>query len=108
MHSTSDKSHRWGVLLAGGDGTRLQELTRRISGDKRPKQFCPLFEGKSPSTTHENELLLSSAKIGLSLRWRVLMSVSIEVIWRTFATGAKSYNPETEERPWRWHFVYGS
>jgi len=47
MHSTSDKSHRWGVLLAGGDGTRLQELTRRISGDKRPKQFCPLFEGKS-------------------------------------------------------------
>jgi hypothetical protein len=47
MHSTSDKSHRWGVLLAGGDGTRLQELTRRISGDKRPKQFCPFFEGKS-------------------------------------------------------------
>jgi mannose-1-phosphate guanylyltransferase len=36
-------SRRWGVLLAGGDGTRLQELTRHICGDDRPKQFCPLF-----------------------------------------------------------------
>lgn len=33
---------RWGVILAGGDGTRLQALTRLISGDDRPKQFCPL------------------------------------------------------------------
>jgi mannose-1-phosphate guanylyltransferase len=37
----------WAVLLAGGDGTRLQGLTRRISGDARPKQFCSLFGGKS-------------------------------------------------------------
>jgi len=34
---------RWGVLLAGGDGTRLQRLTRLICGDDRPKQFCPLI-----------------------------------------------------------------
>lgn len=47
MHSTFGRSHRWAVVLAGGDGTRLQELTRRISGDKRPKQFCSFFEGKS-------------------------------------------------------------
>jgi len=33
---------RWGVILAGGDGTRLQRLTRLICGDERPKQFCPL------------------------------------------------------------------
>jgi mannose-1-phosphate guanylyltransferase len=33
---------RWGVILAGGDGTRLQRLTRLICGDDRPKQFCPL------------------------------------------------------------------
>jgi len=33
---------RWGVILAGGDGTRLQRLTRLITGDDRPKQFCPL------------------------------------------------------------------
>jgi mannose-1-phosphate guanylyltransferase len=40
-------ANRWAVLLAGGDGIRLQELTRRISGDSRPKQFCPLIAGKS-------------------------------------------------------------
>lgn len=35
-------SRRWGVILAGGEGNRLRNLTRLISGDDRPKQFCPL------------------------------------------------------------------
>ena len=39
------RSRRWGVILAGGDGTRLRNLTRFICGDNRPKQFCPLFDG---------------------------------------------------------------
>jgi len=38
--------HRWGIILAGGDGVRLRSLTRFICGDDRPKQFCPpLGEG---------------------------------------------------------------
>jgi mannose-1-phosphate guanylyltransferase len=37
----------WAVILAGGDGTRLRALTRRISGDDRPKQFCPVLGGVS-------------------------------------------------------------
>jgi mannose-1-phosphate guanylyltransferase len=41
------QSRRWGVLLAGGDGTRLKNLTRLISGDDRPKQFCRLFGEES-------------------------------------------------------------
>ena len=32
--------------LAGGDGMRLQPLTRVISGDNRPKQFCA-FQGST-------------------------------------------------------------
>jgi len=35
--------HEWAVILAGGDGTRLRSLTRRIAGDERPKQFCPVL-----------------------------------------------------------------
>jgi mannose-1-phosphate guanylyltransferase len=34
---------RWGMVLAGGDGVRLRELTRFVFGDDRPKQFCPLL-----------------------------------------------------------------
>src|SRR5579863_2114422 len=42
---TQQDSHRWGVILAGGDGKRLLPLTRRITGDDRPKQFCALTGG---------------------------------------------------------------
>lgn len=41
------RGRRWGVILAGGDGTRLQKLTQLICGDDRPKQFCPLFGGRT-------------------------------------------------------------
>jgi mannose-1-phosphate guanylyltransferase len=40
-------SHLWAVVLAGGDGTRLRDLTLKIAGDSRPKQFCRLISGKS-------------------------------------------------------------
>jgi mannose-1-phosphate guanylyltransferase len=30
------------IILAGGDGTRLRSLTRRLVGDDRPKQFCSI------------------------------------------------------------------
>jgi mannose-1-phosphate guanylyltransferase len=63
-------SKGWAVLLAGGDGTRLQNLTRQISGDSRPKQFCPLFGGKSL-------LLQTRERIGpLFPRDRMMFAVS--------------------------------
>jgi len=34
---------RWGVILAGGEGSRLKALASLIAGDERPKQFCPLL-----------------------------------------------------------------
>ena len=37
----------WSLILAGGDGVRLKSLTRAITGDPRPKQFCPLLDGET-------------------------------------------------------------
>jgi mannose-1-phosphate guanylyltransferase len=37
----------WAVLLAGGSGTRLLPLTRRLCGDDRPKQFAPLLHDRT-------------------------------------------------------------
>lgn len=37
----------WALLLAGGDGRRLSPLTRQITGDPRPKQFCPILGGET-------------------------------------------------------------
>jgi mannose-1-phosphate guanylyltransferase len=45
MERGPGESHRWGVILAGGNGERLRRLTKFIAGDDRPKQFCPLLEG---------------------------------------------------------------
>ena len=41
--SRDARRNEWGVILAGGDGTRLKSLTRHIAGDERPKQFCSVF-----------------------------------------------------------------
>ncbi len=38
---------RVALLLAGGDGTRLQEFTRALAGSPIPKQYCRLFHGSS-------------------------------------------------------------
>ena len=45
--SPSRRSERWAVILAGGDGTRLQSMTRTITGDDRPKQFVPVIGGST-------------------------------------------------------------
>lgn len=43
----NSRGERWAVILAGGDGTRLRSLTRQITGDDRPKQFCPILGGET-------------------------------------------------------------
>jgi mannose-1-phosphate guanylyltransferase len=37
----------WGLVLAGGDGTRLQALTRAVAGKPIPKQYCRLAGDRS-------------------------------------------------------------
>ena len=46
----------WAIILAGGDGVRLQGLTRNIDGDARPKQFSKIF-GERSLLDHTRERL---------------------------------------------------
>jgi mannose-1-phosphate guanylyltransferase len=41
------RDDEWAVILAGGDGTRLKCLTRKIAGDERPKQFCSVLGNRT-------------------------------------------------------------
>jgi len=45
MPETTD--HLWGIILAGGEGKRLQPFIRSRFGSERPKQYCPLFGDRS-------------------------------------------------------------
>ena len=44
---TEAPEHLWGIILAGGEGRRLEPLVRRIYGDARPKQFAALVGARS-------------------------------------------------------------
>jgi mannose-1-phosphate guanylyltransferase len=37
----------WAVVLAGGEGVRLRSLVRSALGDERPKQYVPIFGGRT-------------------------------------------------------------
>ena len=47
MMTNRQRKHSWAVVLAGGEGTRLRDLSFQSSGDSRPKQFCRFFGGKT-------------------------------------------------------------
>jgi mannose-1-phosphate guanylyltransferase len=45
--ATPEVLRRWSVVLAGGDGNRLQALVERVCHDARPKQFAPLMGSRT-------------------------------------------------------------
>lgn len=77
----------WSIVLAGGEGSRLRELTTR-AGVSVPKQFCSLTGG--PSLLGET---LRRAE-GLSPRDRILVVVSAshERFWRDELRGLPPEN----------------
>jgi mannose-1-phosphate guanylyltransferase len=54
--------NEWAVILAGGDGTRLKTLTRRIAGDERPKQFCSVMGGATLLEETQRRVALELAR----------------------------------------------
>src|SRR6058998_1977376 len=47
-HSRKDPRERpWALVLAGGDGRRLEGLTRKIAGAPIPKQYCRIAGDRS-------------------------------------------------------------
>jgi len=46
-YDNGNQRQRWAILLAGGEGKRLSALTRQITGDATPKQFCPVIGNRS-------------------------------------------------------------
>jgi len=63
------RRNRWGIVLAGGEGTRLRTLVKLICGEERPKQFCPLFDGRTllAETLRRAELTIPPAQLLVSV-----------------------------------------
>ena len=57
--------HLWGLILAGGDGQRLQPLIKAWYGHARPKQYCTFFGGHSllRQTLARVERLIPAARL---------------------------------------------
>jgi mannose-1-phosphate guanylyltransferase len=64
--------HLWTIVLAGGDGVRLRQLTRALHGEECPKQFAMIHGGRS----------LLQWTVARALRWstpdRIVVVVAAE------------------------------
>jgi mannose-1-phosphate guanylyltransferase len=65
MGPSDEKAAQFAIVLAGGDGTRLAGLTRQITGESVPKQFCQLMGDTSllEQTRRRVSLLIDHKRI---------------------------------------------
>lgn len=47
LHKNNRVSERWGIVLAGGEGTRMRPLISHWLGGDRPKQYCTFVGSRS-------------------------------------------------------------
>ena len=78
--------NEWAVILAGGDGTRLQSMTRAITGDNRPKQFVPVI-GRSTLLDQTRR------RVALSFEPSRTMMVVTQKHWRFYEPLANEVSP---------------
>lgn len=69
MEPHEERAARCAILLAGGDGKRLSGLTRQITGEAVPKQFCQLIGDISllQQTRHRASLIVDDERIFTTL-----------------------------------------
>ncbi len=68
----------WALVLAAGEGSRLQALTTTASGTSVPKQFCSLFDG--PALLHD--ALRRAAMLADESRTCVIVAEQHRQWWR--------------------------
>src|SRR5947208_182725 len=51
LNMENENRHFWGIVLAGGEGKRLQEFIRSRFGHQHPKQYC-VFTGTRSMLRH--------------------------------------------------------
>ncbi|MGB8412422.1 MAG: sugar phosphate nucleotidyltransferase [Candidatus Binatus sp.] len=69
METRKRKQNSWAIVLAGGEGTRLADLSCRIAGEKTPKQFCRIMDDQSliEQTRQRVELAIPKDRIFYAL-----------------------------------------
>lgn len=89
--------HLWAVALVGGDGIRLRDLTVRIVGDNRPKQFCPIVGA-------ESLLRQTRARLGplVAGDWQVCYEVPAAVVSVTHALADQDLAATRKVNPAAW------
>lgn len=74
----SAAAHRWAIVLAAGEGSRLSSITRDRRGDMVPKQFCSL----NGTSTLLDDALARAHRVAPPERTIVIVAADQEHHWR--------------------------
>jgi len=90
----ADAAHDWALVLAAGEGSRLQRLTTTASGVAVPKQFCSLSGG----TSLLHDTLQRAQVIAPPQRTCVVVSADHRCWWQSLGRSIPSSNIVVQPR----------